>query len=45
MSEKEYLNYQKYIKDFIENKSKEFTCKKFADVISLKIVEIINNKK
>tara|TARA_B110000037_G_scaffold209644_1_gene259012 strand:- start:291 stop:1316 length:1026 start_codon:yes stop_codon:yes gene_type:complete len=45
ISEKEYLNYQICIKDFIENKSKEFTCKKFADVISLKIVEIINNKK
>ena len=45
MSEQEYLNYQKCIKNFIENESKEFTCKNFADVISLKIVEILNNKK
>ena len=45
MSEEEYLNYQRCIKNFIENESKEFTCTKFADVISLKIVEIINNKK
>ena len=45
MPEQEYLNYQKCIKDFIENKSKEFTCKNFADVISLKIVKILNNKK
>ena len=45
MSEEEYLNYQRYIKDFIENESKDFTCKNFADVISLKIVEILNNKR
>ena len=45
MSEEEYLNYQRCIKDFIENESKDFTCKNFADVISLKIVEILNNKR
>ena len=44
MSEEEYLNYQKSIKNFIENESEDFTCKKFADIISLKILEIINNK-
>ena len=43
MSEEEYLVYQRCIKKFIENESEEFTCKKFADVISLKILEIINN--
>jgi alpha(1,3/1,4) fucosyltransferase len=45
MSEEEYLNYQRYIKKFLENESGKFTCKKFADVISSKIVEIINNRK
>ena len=45
ISEEEYLNYQRCIKKFLENESGEFTCKKFADVISSKIVEIINNKK
>ena len=43
MSEVEYLNYQRCIKNFIENESEEFTCKKFADVISSKILDIINN--
>ena len=45
MSERQYLNYQKCIKEFLENKSEEFTCKKFADIISSKIVETINNLK
>ena len=45
ISEKEYLNYQRCIKNFIENGSEEFTCKKFANIISSKIIEIINNKK
>ena len=44
MSEEEYLNYQKSIKNFIENESEDFTCKKFADIISLKKLKIINNK-
>ena len=45
ISEKEYLNYQRCIKKFLENQSEEFTCKKFADIISSKVVKIINNKK
>ena len=42
MPENQYINYQKNIKNFIENKSEEFSCKKFAEVISFKIVETIN---
>lgn len=42
MPEEQYLNYQKCIKNFIENPSNEFTCKKFADTVSLKIIEIMN---
>ena len=44
MPEKQYLNYQRCIKDFIENKSEEFTCKRFAKIVSLKITEAINNQ-
>ena len=44
MPEKQYLDYQRCIKDFIENKSEEFTSKRFAKIISLKIVEAINNQ-
>ena len=43
MSEKQYINYQKNIKNFIENQSEEFSCKRFAEIISFKIVETINN--
>ncbi len=43
MSEKKYLQYQHSIKDFLENKSELFSCKKFADVITSKIMEKINN--
>ena len=43
MPEKQYLDYQKYIKNFIENQSEEFSCKKFSETISLKIVEAIKN--
>ena len=43
MPEKQYINYQKNIKNFIENQSEEFSCKKFAEIISFKIVETINN--
>ena len=42
MPEKQYINYQKNIKNFIENQSEEFSCKKFAETISFKVVEIIN---
>ena len=45
ISEKEYLDYQLNIKNFIENNFNKFTCKNFADIISFKIVEILNNKK
>ena len=45
MPEKLYLNYQRNIKNFIENESEEFTCKEFAKIISNKIVEVIDNKK
>jgi len=45
MTEDEYLNYQRYIKNYIENEANEFSCAKFADSISTKIVELINYKK
>tara|TARA_B100001059_G_scaffold223311_1_gene248163 strand:- start:940 stop:1953 length:1014 start_codon:yes stop_codon:yes gene_type:complete len=45
MPEEQYLNYQRCIKNFIESPSNEFTCKKFADTISLKIIEIMNKNK
>lgn len=45
ISEDEYLSYQSSIKNFIENDSKEFSCNHFAEVISSKIVELMNNKK
>ena len=45
MSEKEYLNYQICIKNYIENESKQFSCEYFANVICSKVVEILNNKK
>jgi len=44
MPEEEYINYQRCIKNYIENQSKEFSCKQFADIISSKVVELINNK-
>ena len=43
MTEKKYLEYQSSIKDFLENKSGLFSCEKFADVISSKIIEKIDN--
>ena len=43
MPEKQYINYQKNIKNFLENQSDEFSCKKFAEIISFKIAETINN--
>jgi len=42
MPEKQYINYQKNIKNFIVNQSEKFSCKKFAETISFKIVETIN---
>ena len=45
MPEERYLNYQRCVKKFLENKSEEFTCKKFANIISSKIVETINDLK
>ena len=44
MPEKQYIDYQRHIKNFIENQSEEFTCKRFAKIISLKVIEAINNK-
>lgn len=41
MSEEKYLAYQYSIKDFLENKSQLFSCQKFADVITSKIIEKI----
>jgi hypothetical protein len=43
MPEVQYLDYQRYIKNFIENESEEFTCKKFSETISFKIIETLNN--
>ena len=43
MTEKKYLEYQSSIKDFLDNKSELFSCEKFADVISSKIKEKIDN--
>ena len=43
MPEAQYLDYQRYIKNFIENESEVFTCKKFAETISFKIIETLNN--
>ena len=43
MTEKKYLEYQSSIKDFLDNKSELFSCEKFADVISSKIIEKIDN--
>ncbi len=43
MSEKRYLNYQENIKYFLENKSEEFSCTRFANIISSKLNDEINN--
>ena len=45
MPEKQYLNYQGSLKKFLENESDEFSCKKFADIISSKIIETLNSLK
>lgn len=42
MSENQYLDYQRCIKKFIENPYNEFSCKKFANTVSLKIIEVMN---
>ena len=44
MSEQQYMYYQEKIKDFLENNSDEFSCSKFAETISSKIIDVINNK-
>ena len=44
MPEEKYLDYQRYIKNFIENKSEKFTCEKFAETISIKIAEAMSNQ-
>ena len=44
MPEDQYLNYQESIKDFLENKSEEFSCNKFSSTISSKIIDVINNQ-
>ena len=41
ISEEKYLDYQRSIKKFLENDSEDFSCKKFANVISAKIIEIL----
>ena len=43
MTEKKYLEYQSSIKDFLANKSELFSCEKFADVITSKIIEKMDN--
>lgn len=43
MPENQYLNYQENIKDFLKNKSAEFSCNKFSKTISSKIIDVINN--
>ena len=44
MPEDQYLNYQESLKDFLENKSEEFSCHKFSSTISSKIIDVINNQ-
>ena len=44
MPENQYLNYQESIKDFLENKSEEFSCNKFSSTISSKIIDVTNNQ-
>ena len=44
MPETQYINYQECIKDFLENKSEEFSCNKFSSTISSKIINVINNQ-
>ena len=43
MNEDLYLNYQENIKDFLINKSEKFSCDKFSDIISSKIISDMNN--
>ena len=44
MPEDQYLNYQRRIKDFLENKSEKFSCSEFSNIISSKIIKVINNQ-
>lgn len=44
MPEDQYLNYQRHIKDFLENKSEKFSCSEFSNIISSKIIKVINNQ-
>jgi alpha(1,3/1,4) fucosyltransferase len=44
MPEKQYLDYQRNIKRFIENETEKFSCKKFAEIIVFKIVQTINKQ-
>ena len=44
MSEDKYLNYQEHIKEFLDNQSEEFSCEKFSNIISTKVVDVINNQ-
>jgi len=44
MPENQYLNYQESIKDFLVNKSEEFSCNKFSSTIYSKIIDVINNQ-
>ena len=41
MPEEKFLNYQKNIKNFLNNTSEKFTCREFAKTISTKISEFI----
>lgn len=43
MKEEEYLIYQNNIKNFLVNNATDFTCKKFANIISTNIVKTLNN--
>ena len=44
MPESHYLNYQESIKDFLENKSEDFSCNKSSSIISSKIIDVIKNQ-
>jgi len=41
MPEEQFIEYQKNIQNFLKNESDQFSCKKFAEVISSKIVEYL----
>tara|TARA_A100001015_G_C15026532_1_gene730801 strand:- start:2002 stop:3027 length:1026 start_codon:yes stop_codon:yes gene_type:complete len=44
ITEDRYLIYQKNIKKFLEDDASDFSCKKFANIISSNIIKKLNNK-